>query len=608
MTDSAQTPVKTQLRELAASGRWSIALAWSINAQLVVGVAVNAIIGGLLPAGLALTARGLINAATTAVAAETSELTPLLPWLALGLLVTLLGALTRQTEGFLERRLRDELTFRVTSDILEHAATLDLACFEDPRFQDTLQRARQGTADNIFRFFSDLLRATNMTLQTLSLMGILIVIEPIVIPILLGFAVPYLLFQWRLARRHYNLEYSRTAKRRWTGYFLSKLTTRAAVGEVKLLRLAPLLLRHFRELMSEFLTQDRAIHKRSFWGGTAFGVVATLALYATFAHVAVRALAGELTLGDLAIFGGATTGLRNALDSVILSIRSALQQTLFISNLLEFLRVEPRIRDGGSAAPAAFRGEIELENVCFAYAGTETPVLKNVSLNIQPGETLAVVGENGAGKSTLVKLLARLYDPTQGRILIDGIDSRELPLAALHRQIAFVFQGFSRYEATAAENIAYGDWERLLERPEEVAAIAERAGISALLRELPRGLDTLLGRSFGERDLSGGQWQQIAIARAFARRAAILILDEPTSNLDARSEYNLFMRFRELAEGRTTILISHRFSTVAMADRIAVLDAGEIVEYGTHRELLEKNGSYAALYRLQQRQLGESHS
>jgi ABC-type multidrug transport system fused ATPase/permease subunit len=241
--------------------------------------------------------------------------------------------------------------------------------------------------------------------------------------------------------------------------------------------------------------------------------------------------------------------------------------------------------------------------VTFTYSGPNEPALKDISLYIKPGETVALVGENGAGKTTLVKLIARLYDPDEGSILFDGVDVKELSLVSLHSKISFVFQTFGRYEATVGENIAYGDLRKVMDDTEKIEQIARLAGVHNMIQAMPQGYNTMLGRIFGEYNPSEGQWQQIALARAFARHAVLLILDEPTSNLDARSEYELFSRFQEVAQGRTTILISHRFSTVSMADRILVMDKGQIVEQGTHQGLITQGGHYASLYRLHLRQM-----
>jgi ATP-binding cassette subfamily B protein len=283
-------------------------------------------------------------------------------------------------------------------------------------------------------------------------------------------------------------------------------------------------------------------------------------------------------------------------------VSDAVQETLYISNIREFLALQPPAPPPVLASfPPTSRAAIEVRDLRFTYPGAARPALSGISLHIEAGETVALVGENGAGKTTLVKLLAGLYEPDQGCILFDGVDLRELPRDELQRRIAFVFQGFGCYEAPAADNIAYGDWQRLLSDRDSVRQVARLSGVDELIEALPRGYDTPLGKMFGETDLSAGQWQKIAVARAFARDAALLILDEPTSSMDARAEHALFNQFRSLAKGRTTIIVSHRFSTVRMANRIVVLDNGRLVESGTHAELLARDGNYATLYELHQR-------
>jgi ATP-binding cassette subfamily B protein len=263
----------------------------------------------------------------------------------------------------------------------------------------------------------------------------------------------------------------------------------------------------------------------------------------------------------------------------------------------EFLQLRLAVTSGRALTPPLDRGSVEIRDVTFAYPGGGDPVLRGLSLSIRPGETLALVGESGAGKSTLVKLLARLYDPDEGQIRFDGVDLRDIAPAYLHERIGLVLQSFGRYEASAAENIAYGDWRRLLDQRQEVERLARAANLHETIERLPQGYDTHLGRAFGGVTLSGGEWQRVAMARALARRASLLILDEPTAHLDARTEYELFTRFKELSRGRTTLLISHRFTTIALADRIAVLEDGKVVELGVHHELLDRRGAYASLYR-----------
>ena len=595
--------VAATIEELLSSARWALRVGWSTSAPLLLGAAGLALISGAVPAALALTARGLVNATLASLQGGAGSLRGLAVWLVLGLVLTVVDGVARLANTLVAQRFRDDLNYSLTTDILRHAAGLDVAFFEDVRSQDVLQRAKDNPAEHIARFVTEVLACLSNGVQVVSMLGLLVVIEPLVLLVLVLFTLPYLRFQWRLATRHHALERSRTTKRRWTSYFTSMLTDRGSVGEVRILGLAPLLIDRFRALMAEFRDQDRKLYVQGFAGSSLFVVVTTGAIYAMFVRVAYHVLQGTLTVGDLAIFGGATTRLRNTLESLIYSASAAMEQTLYIANVIEFLDVQPAPAGTAGVTPAARRAEIEFCNVRFAYPGSSEPALDGVSLHILPGETVALVGENGAGKTTLVKLIARLYDPDAGRILFDGVDVRELSRASLHAELAFVFQGFGHYEASAADNIAYGDWQRLLHDRAAVQRIAEQAGVDAMLRAMPNGYDTTLGRTFGEYDPSGGQWQKVAVARAFARNASLLILDEPTSNLDARAEYELFCRFRDLAKGRTTIIVSHRFSTVSMANRIFVMDRGRIVESGTHDELLARAGSYADLYELHRRQM-----
>lgn len=583
-------------RQIADSAQWAIKTAWSSHPLLILSLSAVILSEGVYPAGMALVMRGLINSVVEASSQHSQDLTPLVPWLGFGLGVTVLMAVSNLLSKYLVGRLVDEVDISITSKIMNHAANLDLAFYEDPRNQDIIHRARQDSAHHFSTFIVTNLNLVSNFIQVASLLVILAVVEPLVIVIMVPLAVPHLLFQWHTAMKYYKTEYKHATKRRWSSYFISLLTGRESVPEIKLLGLAPLIIDRLRSIMVEFRDKNRKRYLTRLTGGSISAVLTTLAVYGLFAHVVYKVLTAGLTVGDVAVFAAAALRLRGALESSVSASAKSFEQTLYISNLREFLNITPRTQVGVGRTVAPVRGKIEFRNVSFRYPGAASPTLSDINFAIEPGETVALVGKNGAGKTTLVKLLARFYDPVEGGILFDGMDTREWSLKDLHESITFVFQTFNRYEATARENVAYGNWERLLHDRKETERLANDAGAGKLIENLPQGYDTFLGTKFGRHDLSGGQWQQLAFARALARDARLVILDEPTSNLDAEAEYHLFKRFCKLSNGKTTVLISHRFSTVSMADRILVLDAGRIVESGTHSDLIAKKGHYAALY------------
>ena len=583
-----------------ASARWALEVAWTGSASLLISAVAISFGRAMIPAGLALTARGLVNASLEVMQQENASIDPLLPWLALGFLLTLAEGLSGHADRWISLRLRDEVTTRLTADVLEHASSRNLEVFENTDAQDKFERAQRNPGEQVSTFVTSSLAFVRSSVQVVSLLGVLLFIEPLILLVVVLFALPYLFFQWRLVASQHALEFSRATKHRWNRYFVGMLTRHESIGEVKVLGLAPLLLERFRRLMREFRDEDGFLYRKAFRDGTIFSTLTTAAIYALFVRVALQVIRGDLTLGDLAIFGGAATRLRNGLESAVSSASGMIEQGLRLEDVQSFMQETRRAPTGNDLPKLEGRGgEIVFENVRFEYPGSRETVLQDLSFRIEPGETIAVVGENGAGKSTLVKLIACLYSPSSGRVVFDGQDLSTLQKESVFSSISFVFQEPARFEASAFENLAYGDWRSLLDDQSEVERLAKRAGVDDMIRGLPQGYATNLGRAFGDIDLSGGEWQKIAVARAFARDAALLIFDEPTSNLDAAAEFELFSRFQDLGRGRTTIIISHRFSTVSMADRIFVLSGGRIAESGAHQELMDENGIYARLFRLQ---------
>lgn len=603
MRPSARLAFKSEIARILGTSAWVLQTTWATNARITLALGGITILRGILPAGLALAARGLINASIKASHSGAPDLQPLLPWLCLGFVLALIEALTPLANRLFLQHLSDDIHLGITSDVLRHAAALDVASLEDPRLQDTLDRAQHDTAGAFSRLVTDLQLACTHAVQVVFMATVLTYLEPLVLLVVCPFALPYLLFRWRTAKQRYSQDTAWTTKRRWTRYFMTHLTGQKSAVETKLLGLGPLFLAKFRALMIQFRDRDRARSRRDFVGSSAFAVLTAVSFYILFVHVAWLVVRGILTVGDIAVFAAVSSRLRMTLEQLIIAVSNITEQTLHVANLRAFLHIPPRMTHNAGVTPATRRGEVELIDVSFSYPGSRTPVLSNVSLHIKPGEVVALVGENGAGKTTLVKLIARLYDPDQGCVRLDGIDVRDWSLEHLYSGIAFLSQGFARYEATAADNIAYGDWQRMQERPDRIQEVALSADVHDLIQAMPQGYDTMLGRTFGEHDLSGGQWQKLAVARALARDASLLILDEPTAHLDARAEYDLFCRFRALAVGRTTVLVSHRFTTLGMADRILVMDHGRIVENGTHDALIAQGGTYAKLYDLHRRQM-----
>ncbi|HYH46759.1 MAG TPA: ABC transporter ATP-binding protein [Thermoanaerobaculia bacterium] len=515
---------------------------------------------------------------------------------ALAVLSDLLG----RTVSLLESLLSEQFSNATSVRLMEHAATLDLEDFEDSDLQDRLDRARRQTMGRT-ALLSQLFGQAQDVVTIISFAAGLVVYAPWLIALLVLALVPAFVGEAHFNAQSYALNYARTPQRRELDYVRQTGASVETAKEVKIFGLHRFLIDRYRTLAGAVYEDNRRLAaRRAGWGGllTALG---TVGYYVAYAYIAWRTLQGAFTIGDLTFLAGSFRRLRNLLEGLLIGFSQVAGQALYLDDLFSFFEIEPEIVSPHDPRPfpRPIRQGFTFDDVGFRYPGAERWAVRHLRFQLQAGEVLALVGENGAGKTTLVKLLARLYDPDEGRILLDGHDLRSYDLEELRANIGVIFQDFVRYHLTAAENIAVGR----IEAREDRARIAEAAGRSLadeVIHKLPAGYDQVIGKRFRSGvDLSGGEWQKIAIARAYMRDAQVLILDEPTAALDARSEFEVFQRFKELSEGKTAVLISHRFSSVRMADRILVLADGKVEAAGTHQELLAEGGRYAELFELQ---------
>ena len=484
--------------------------------------------------------------------------------------------------------------------IMEHAATLDLEQFEDSNFYDKLERARQQTVGRTV-----LLSQVLSQLQDLITMGFLaaglIVFNPWLIVLLFVAVLPSFLGEAYFNDQTYSLSRRQTPERRELDYVRYVGASDETAKEVKLFNLSGFLVDRFKQLSQRFYQDNRKLAiRRSLWG-VSFSLFGTLGYYAAYVFIIYKAIHGTISIGDLTFLAGSFRQLRSLLDGILSRFTAVSQGAIYLKDFFDFFEIRPTIRPSTAALPFPdpIRQGFVFENVSFKYANSERWASRNLSFTLSAGEKLALVGENGAGKTTLVKLLARLYDPTEGRILLDGHDLRDYDLTELRKNVGVIFQDYIRYQMSVSQNIAVGNIDEK-ENRELIEQSARKSLADLLVQKLAGKYDQALGKRFNQGvELSGGEWQKIALARAYMKDAQLLILDEPTSALDARAEYEVFQRFAELTKDKTAVLISHRFSTVRMADRILVLDQGALLEIGSHEALLQKKGRYAELFQLQ---------
>ncbi len=520
----------------------------------------------------------------------------LLAEFALAVLADILGRVVSLIDSLLSERVTNASSVR----LMEHAATLDLEDFEDAEFQDRLERARRQTSGRM-TLMGQLFSQAQDIVTVASFAAGLIFYAPWLIALLFFALVPAFLGEAHFNAQSYSLDFTRTPERRELDYVRQTAASVETAKEVKIFGLNGFLIDRYVRLAADFYAAHRRLAvRRAAWGGL-FTAIGTVGYYLAYAYIAWRTLEGEFSVGDLTFLAGSFRRLRTLLEGLLSSFSTTASQALYLNDLFSFYEVEPGILspDNPLPFPHPIRQGFVFEDVGFIYPGGARWAVRHLSFTLNAGEVVALVGENGAGKTTLVKLLTRLYDPHEGRILLDGRELREYDLDALRANIGVIFQDFVRYNLSAADNIAVG---RIAARSDHgrIERAASRSQADEVIAKLPAGYEQMIGKRFKNGiELSGGEWQKIAIARAYMREAEVLVLDEPTAALDARAEFEVFRRFKELSEGKTAILISHRFSSVRMADRILVLANGKVEASGTHDELISQGGRYSELFELQ---------
>jgi ATP-binding cassette subfamily B protein len=515
---------------------------------------------------------------------------------ALAVLADVLGRIVSLVDSLLSERVTNSLSVR----LMEHAATLDLEDFEDSEFQDQLERARRQTSGRM-TLMGQLFGQAQDIVTVASFVAGFIFYAPWLIALLLLALVPAFLGEAHFNAQSYSLDFVRTPERRELDYVRQTAASVETAKEVKIFGLNGFLIDRYARLATDFYAANRRLAmQRAGWGGL-FTAIGTVGYYLAYAYIVWRTLSGEFSVGDLTFLAGSFRRLRTLLEGLLTSFSTTASQALYLNDLFSFFEVKPEILspDNPRPFPQPICRGFDFEDVGFSYPDAERWAVRHLSFTLHAGEVLALVGENGAGKTTLVKLLTRLYDPDEGRILLDGHDLREYDLNALRGNMGVIFQDFVRYNLSAGDNIAVG---KIAARGDRalIERAARRSQADEVIAKLPTGYQQMIGKRFKNGvELSGGEWQKIAIARAYMREAAVLVLDEPTAALDARSEFEVFKRFKELSDGKTAVLISHRFSSVRMADRILVLADGMVEAAGTHDELMAQPGRYSELFELQ---------
>jgi ATP-binding cassette subfamily B protein len=573
---------------------------WESGRLVVVLGLVSRIIASILPPALFWVSKFIIDTIFRIVTTH-QPITRRLWWLvaaefALAVSTGLVGRLIDYLDALLAGRYMNHISVRV----MEHAASLDLLAYEDPVFYDRLERARVQATDRLY-MIQAIGRLIQQVITTITLSISIIVFSPWLLLLLIVGVIPAFVGETHFAFLGYAKNFRQTPIRRQLDYLRVLGGSKEAAKELKLFGLRDFLTGRFKALSDQVYHEDIALARRKVIAGSGLSMIGTAGYYTAYVYAVWQTVTGVFSFGTLTLLANAIREASSNLQQTFSTLSTIADQALFLTDLIAFFEMKPTIRSKANALPAPrpIQRGFEFRNVSFRYPGSSRLVLNGLNFHLRPGERVALIGENGEGKTTIVKLLTRLYDPAEGQVLLDGVDLREYDLDDLYSEIGVIFQDFMRYEMTARENIAVGRIERMNDL-ELLQESARKSMAADVLRKLPAGLEQMLGRRFdGGVDLSGGEWQKVALARAYLRDAQVLVLDEPTSALDARSEYEVFKRFAELTTEKMALFISHRFSTVRMADRIVVLENGRIAEEGDHDTLTSLGGRYAEMFELQ---------
>ncbi len=575
-------------------------IVWESGRVVVVLGIVFRVVASVLPLGLLWITKLIIDILVRSRTTHQAVGTWLWWLVAAEFSLAVFGSVLSRGVDFLDALLADKYTRHVSVLVMKHAAQLDLSAYEDPVFYDRLERARVQATDRL-GMIQSIGRLVQQVVTTVSLSVAIMLFSPWLLLMLVACVIPAFLGESHFAFLGYAKNFRQTPVRRQLDYLRVLGGSKEAAKELKLFGLAPFLTERFSRLSNQIYEEDVSLARRRLTAGSFLSTISTGGYYLAYVFVIWRTVIGVLSIGAFTFLAGAIQQASSNIQQIFSTVSSIADQALFLTDLIAFFEMRPMIASKPNALPAPrpiIHG-FEFRNVSFHYPGSSRLVLDGLNFHFRPGERVALIGENGEGKTTIVKLLTRLYDPVEGQVLLDGVDLREYNLEDLYTQVGVIFQDFMRYEMTARENIAVGRIERFEDLP-LLQQSAQKSMADEVIARLPRGYEQMLGRRFdGGVDLSGGEWQKVALARAYLRDAQILILDEPTAALDARSEYEVFQRFADLTAGKMALFISHRFSTVRMADRIVVLENGRIAEDGDHEKLTRLGGRYAEMFELQ---------